>query len=414
MSTSDEKSLVTFSVEETFLADLQSLPWQHSIQEWNDLGVKLLDVKRGIGRHPIVFVESGRHRFVIKELGIDVCFKEIDSFRELLRRGVHTLVPVGCVVREEEPIEVETQVGRSYVRNLVGHTVTLLVERVLPDSQLYRRAFRFENRKRIWDAIVDLFVNLHLHGVLWGDASLANVLVKFLRVEIPHIGKKVELKAFLADAETIEIHDTISDSLRKTDLEYFIDSMEWINQDLLAEGILRDPLDTQEDIEYIRESYKTKHAAGQRLLEFENRTGLNVQQLLGKLSVPVEVDLLQKHIEEHKWYVSEKRHREVDIKEAAKRWHDEIFVPICALFQEEDVSRFLPGKTASELYVEIMTHKYYMSKEQGKDVGMGIATRDYVDRFGTAGPIASFWIAFYRKMAKIFDFSESGFPGIPV
>jgi hypothetical protein len=190
--------------------------------------------------------------------------------------------------------------------------------------------------------------------------------------------------------------------------------MEWINEDLLAEGILRNPLDTQEDIEYIRESYRNKYEASKRLAEFEKRTGLNVRQLLGTISVPVEVDQLQKHIEEHKWYVSEKRRREVDIKEAAQRWHDEVFVPICELFKEEDVPRFFPGKTASELYIEIMTHKYYLSKEKGEDVGMAVATRDYVDRFGTAGPLASFWTSFFRKMARIFDLTESGFPGVPV
>lgn len=407
-----DKSPIAFHVEQMFLEDLQTLPWQHSIAEWKELGVKHVHVKRGVGRHPIVFVQVGRHVFVVKELGYEDSLKEIANFRELLNRGIHTLIPVGCVMREEEPIEVDTQIGKRYERNRVGHTLTLLLDRVIPDSQLYRRAFKFENRKRIWDAIIDLFVELHSRGIYWGDASLANTLVKFLRVDVPYIGKKVELKAFLVDAETVEIHDSISDSLRSTDVEFFLESMEWINEDLMAEGILRDPLGTKDDVEYIKAQYELKYEANARLMEFEKRTGLNVQRLLGKLRVPVEVDLLQKQIEEHKWYLNERGEGQFDLVEAAKRWHDEVFVPVCRLFSEEEVPRFFPGKTASELYMEIMTHKYFMSKESGKDVGMMKATRDYIDRFSTAGPLASFWIAFTKKMMKIVGIAETGLTGI--
>jgi hypothetical protein len=406
------KSPITFHVEQMFLEDLQTLPWQQSIEEWKELGVKHVHVKRGVGRHPIVFVQVGRRVFVVKELGYEDSLKEIVNFRELLNRGIHTLIPVGSVMREEEPIEVDTQIGKRYERNRVGHTVTLLLDRVVPDSQLYRRAFKFENRKRIWDAIIDLFVELHSRGIYWGDASLANTLVKFLRVDMPYIGRKVELKAFLVDAETVEIHNSISDSLRATDVEFFLESMEWINEDLMAEGILRDPLGTKDDVEYIKAQYALKYEANTRLMEFEKRTGLNVQRLLGKLRVPVEVDLLEKQIEEHKWYLNERGEGQFDLVEAAKRWHDEVFVPICRLFSEEEVPRFFPGKTASELYMEIMTHKYFMSKESGKDVGMMKATRDYIDRFSTAGPLASFWIAFTKKMTRILGIAETGLTGI--
>jgi hypothetical protein len=409
----ESKSPIVFQVDGIFLEDLKTLPWRRPIEEWKDLGIRHVHVRRGVGRHPIVFVQVGRRVFVIKELGYEDSQKEITNFRELLNRGIHTLIPAGCVTREEEPNEVDTQIGKRFERNRVGHTVTLLLDRVVPDSQLYRRAFKFENRKRIWDAIIDLFVELHSHGIYWGDASLANALVKFLRVDVPYIGKKVELKAFLVDAETVEIHDSISDALRATDVEFFLESMEWLNADLMAEGILRDPLGTKEDVDYIKGQYEVKFEANVRLLEFEKRTGLNVQRLLGKLRVPVEVDLLQKHIEEHKWYLNERGERQFDIVEAAKRWHDEVFIPICELFREEEVPRYFPGKTASELYMEIMTHKYFLSEEHGEDVGMMKATRDYVERFGTAGPLASFWIAFSRKMLTIVRTAETGSAVMP-
>ncbi len=370
-----QKPSLTFLVEDIFVEVLRTLPWDHPIAEWKELGVKHVQVKQGVGRHRIVFVQVRQQIFVIKELGYEDALKEIANFRKLLECGVHTLIPVGCVMREDETLEVETRIGKGFEPNKVGHTVTLLLDRVIPDSQLYRRAFKFENRKRIWDAIVDLFVDLHSHGVYWGDASLANTLVKFLRIEVPYIGKKVELKAFLVDAETVEIHNSISDSLRAADIEFFLESMEWINEDLLSEGILRDPLGTKEDADYIRNHYDAMFEANKRSTKFEDQTGLDVRRLLGKLREPVEFDLLLKHIEEHKWYLNEREGGQIGIIEAAKRWHDEVFVPICELLREEEVPRFFPGKTASELYMEVMTHKYFMSKERGKDVNDGSDSR---------------------------------------
>lgn len=412
MVTSATIPSLTFLIDDIFLEDIRALPWQRSIEDWKELGVRLVSVRKGMGRHPIVFVQVARQTYVIKELPGDESLREISNYRVLLERGIHTLVPIGSVLREEGSFAVETRTGHELQPHTVGHTVTLLLDRVIPDSELYRRAFTFENRKRIWDAVIDLFVDLHSRGVYWGDASLANTLVKFLRVDVPYIGKKVELKAFLADAETVEIYDSLSDSLRAADVEYFIDSMEWINEDLKSEGILKDPLATLEDIEYIRNTYQLKFEANQKLLQFEKRTGLNVQRLLGRLRIPVEVELLKKHIEEHKWYVSEQKGKEINIREAAAHWHDSVFVPICELFQREGVPRFFPGKTAAELYVEIMTHKYFLGVERGEDVGMAVATRDYVDRFGSINPLAAFWNTFSRKLTRILELAETGFTGM--
>lgn len=392
---------VSLFVERSHLQVLGKLPWQHPIEQWHAFGVNHLDIKRGSGRHPVVFVRVGSHDYVIKELGLDAARREIKNYEEILARGIHTLVPVGYVVRGNVPRAARTPIGIQYEKDITAHSVTMLMDRVVPDSFLYRRAFKPGNRKRIWDAIVDLFVELHINGIYWGDASLANTLVRFLKVEIPHIGKRTQLHAYLADAETVEIHDSISDSLRQADIDFFLESMEWLNEDLRASGIGRDDVATTEDKEYVRTQYEKLYAVALEGREFEHRSGINLKEFLGPVRDGIYYDTLQKHIAEHKWYLSERQKQEVTLMMAAQDWLYNVFLPTCELFRREGVLALFPGKTASELYVETMTHKYYLSKDHQKDVGIVFAIRDYARRFGQEAPLTAFWNNLAGKMRGI-------------
>jgi hypothetical protein len=395
-------SPISFLVDEPLFIDyLQKLPWPYPIAEWRAHGVKHLNIKHGLGRHPLVFVQVDNKSFVVKQLGFEVSRREVDNYKKMLEREIHTLIPVGCVTREEAPIAVKTPVGKIYERHLVSHTVTLLIDHVLPDSQLYRRAFKFENRQRIWDAIVDLFVELHVNGVYWGDASLANTLIKFYKIEMPHIGKKTQLKAFLADAETVEIHDSISDSLRAADLDFFLESMEWVNEDLRASGLIRDELATEQDKVYIQTQYDRLYEAALRSREFEKLSGVNLKKYLGPVRDPAYLGTLRKHIDEHKWYLSERRKSEIPFSDAARDWLNKVFIPVCELLKREDVLRFFPGKTAAEFYVEIMNHKYVLSQEKSRDVGLIYAARDFAKKFGQEPPLAAFWNNLAQKVRQI-------------
>ena len=402
----ERKPSVEFFVEPSLRERIAMLPWDHPIESWRSMGVRHYDIKRGMGRHPVVFVESEGLRLVVKELGYEVSRREVANYAEMLRRGIHTLVPVGCVLRHEAPIAVDTRIGVQYQEYLVGHTVTLLSENVVPDSLLYRRAFRFENRKRIWDAIVRLFVEMHRNGVYWGDASLANTLIRFLRVEIPYVGRRTQLKAYLADAETVEIRPTLPDSMRLADVNFFLESMDWINEDLRASGILREPMSTEQDKRYILETYERSWSVDRTAREFERLTKLNVEQVLGTVERPEYLETLRRHIDEHKWYLSERRRTDVSYSDASRDWLQTVFIPICDLFRDEGMLDYLPGKTASELYVEIMTNKYFLSREAGRDVGMLRAMHDYAERFGAAPKPMPFWLDLAEKMLKILGWKE--------
>ncbi len=74
---------------------------------------------------------------------------------------------------------------------------------------------------------------------------------------------------------------------------------------------------------------------------------------------------------------------------------------MCGLFMDEGVLEVFPGKTASDLFVEIMTNKHYLSEEQGRDVGMMVATRDYATRFGKEPRVLGFGAQLSKMMLSI-------------
>ncbi|MDD8017128.1 MAG: DUF4032 domain-containing protein [Bacteroidota bacterium] len=373
---------IRFHIDPIFKEELKKLPWHIPISTWKENGVQTLDIKRGISRHTVIFVKSGRFSFGVKEISEEISKKEINNYEQLLLSGIHTLIPAGFVVREENPIAIQTPIGIQYEENFVSHTITVLVQKVIPDSLLYSRNFRKENRQIIWDAIVRLFVQLHSNGIYWGDASLANTLIKFEKRKIPFVGMKTILIAYLSDAETVEIRPKLSRSMREADLNFFFESMEWIIEDLRASGFVRDEIATEKDKVYIKNRYILLYKVEQKKKKFEHQTKFNIDKFLGSIFDPTYVDLFLKHIEEHKWYMSERTHHDVSLDVATRNWYETIFVPMCELFRSEGILDLFKGKTAAELYIEIMTNKYFLSQRSGKDVGMVTAMRDYAQQFG--------------------------------
>ncbi len=377
------------------------------ISEWHMYGVDTLNIKRGNSRHVVIFVNTGRFSFGIKEISEEISRKEIDHYEQLLLRGIHTLVPAGYVVREEAPIPVETPIGIQYEVNHVSHTVTVLVNKVLPDSLLYSRNFRKENRQKIWNAIVRLLVQLHSNGVYWGDASLANTLIKFEKRTVPFIGMQTVLIAYLSDAETVEIRPKLSKSMREEDLNFFFESMEWIREDIRLSGAVRDEVQMEEDKEYIKDRYEILYKVERKKKKFELQTSFSIDKFLGSISNPAYVDLFLKHIEEHKWYMGERLQQTVSLAEATRDWYETIFVPLCELFRSEHILELFKGKTAAELYIEIMNNKYYLSEQEKKDVGMIAAMEDYARKFGATERHETLLKQVYENMLKILGLKEA-------
>jgi hypothetical protein len=388
-------------VEKEYFSDVMPLPWDLSLDEWTSTAVKLLNVKHGISRHPIIFVKSGNYKFAIKETNEQMAEKEIIAYQKLHQKGIPALAPVGYIIRTDEPIIEKTFYGTQVIENKTGYVITIVAEKVLPDSLLYKKKFRLENRRKIWDAAIDLFVKLHTRGIYWGDASLANMLIQFKKERIPNLGKKTVLEAIMADTETVEFPRTMSRALREADLETFFDSMDWYLEDLRIAGITKDPIMVTEGKDYIRTQYEKLLAIQDKENEFEEITNLDVKNLLGEFSEVEYGDILLDHIEKHKWYLNQNSDKEIPFEDAAKDWYDNVFIPICDIFRQEKLVELFPGKTASDLYVEIMQHKYYLSQEAGKDVGFTTAMKDYCETFGEKPSSPSLMRIITRAVLKI-------------
>ena len=80
----------------------------------------------------------------------------------------------------------------------------------LPYRALFSQSLRPDTATRLIDALAVLLVRLHLVGFYWGDVSLSNTLFR----------RDAEtFAAYLVDAETGDLHDTLTDGQRGYDLE---------------------------------------------------------------------------------------------------------------------------------------------------------------------------------------------------
>src|SRR5258706_30675 len=205
-------------------ARLAGLPWHAPLETWPEHGVVPLTLRRGESRHPVLFVEREGQRYAIKETSPGAAEREIAALDQLRTRPVRTIAPVGWVVVPDAPIVVDEIAGHPvYVSGDRGYCVTRLAERVLPNSILYRYPFTDENKRLLWNAVVELLLGLHEAGVYWGDPSLANVLIAF--------GDR-RLAAGMAGARTAERGaGRLAEGLRRQDLDALLESLEWQAQD---------------------------------------------------------------------------------------------------------------------------------------------------------------------------------------
>jgi hypothetical protein len=182
---------------------LVGLPWDRPLSEWMVPDVPLRDIAVGMSRHLVKFVEADDQLWAVKEMPPRVAAKEYDVLRQLEDMGLPAVRPAGLVLQPE-------------------FDSAILVTRYLSGSWQYRRLFmrlppdQPKHRARLLDAMAGLLVELHRHGVFWGDCSLANTL--FSR-------DGQVLQAWLVDAETSEVHPTLSRGQRRHDLEILVENV---------------------------------------------------------------------------------------------------------------------------------------------------------------------------------------------
>ncbi|HEX8983763.1 MAG TPA: hypothetical protein VF792_13395 [Ktedonobacterales bacterium] len=351
---------------------MRRLPWGAPLSEWGERGAHILSLRKGESRHVVIFVESGRRRYAIKETSPEAAEREIRVYEQVKPRHISTLEPVGWVVIGGEPIEVGQVGGRPvFMSGDTGYCVTRLAERVLPQSILYRYPFTEANKRMLWNAIAALLVELHDAGVYWGDPSLANTLIDLS-------GQR--LTAVMADAETAEVvPGSLSEGLRQQDLDSFVESLTWQAEDIrIARGLDEDTqLITEGDAFYVLSRYAALRADRQaaqrnrlggwmdveRRLERLSALGygvLNLRQMTRRLTHPYP---------EEGGPPTELAQDEMRIATLRPRWYVQRIYDLLGIRA--------PRLVAERIYRQLNIHKYLMSERAGHDVGMAAAARDW-------------------------------------
>ena len=154
---------------------------------------------RGIHRHVVRFVEydaaPGPALYALKELPAPIARREYRLLRSLAADEMPVVEAVGVV----------TDRVTASGDELEAVLITRHLDYSLPFRTLFARGSVPDLRRRLLDAGAELLVRLHLGGFFWGDCSLSNTLFR---------RDAGALAAYLVDAETGELHPSLSDGQR--------------------------------------------------------------------------------------------------------------------------------------------------------------------------------------------------------
>jgi hypothetical protein len=378
-------------------AGLLTLPWDEPLESWRD--ERLVEIRqRGIHRHIVRFVEDDGVLYALKELPERLARREYTLLRALDELSIPAVEVVG--------VAVDRGPGRDSV----------LVTKFLTYATTYRAVFSRprggQPTDRLLDALVELLVRLHLSGFFWGDCSLSNTLFRY---------DAGTLEAYLVDAETSEQHPELSKGQREYDVELAEERVYGELLDLEAGELLPkdvDPLDISEQLtrrytalwdELTREEIlrpdEQRYRIAKRLrrlnqLGFDaeevelistpegNRlrvrtrvadTGVHSRQLFLRTGIDAgenQARRLLNDIASFRAWLEHKEGRPVPDFVAANRWREEVYEPVVEAIPEDLRGRLAP----TEIFHEILEHRWYMSERAGRDVGTRAAARSYFDR----------------------------------
>lgn len=399
---------------------LTGLPWDVPLEEWPDHGVVPLSIRRGESRHPVMFVEREGFRYAIKETTPRMAGREITNLQEIERRGIPSLSPVGSVTVPVAPVLIEaTGTGNvpQYISGDRGYTVTQLAPRVIPQVLLFRVPFTRKNKRRIWSAVAILLVELHEHGIYWGDPSLANILI---RID----GQRV--LAIMADAETAELFpEPVNNHLREQDLDLFRESLLWQTEDLRNARGLPEAEEVVDDwdFRYIEQRYNwlrrehnrltapkgfTTVFQAQRMLENLNRLGFSlldmgteaVQQLTAvlpgwyqrRITELLGIKVPRRYARRfyngllgHQAIMSKNEGRDVSLEEAAKDYYTHYHLPTILLLRKY----LTKGQDPLQAYFSLMQYKWKLSVEAGHEIPMDEAIVDWAMTHADTGTLGA-------------------------
>ncbi len=117
--------------------------------------------------------------------------------------------------------------------------------------------------------------------------------------------------------------------------------------------------------------------------EFLEHTHLDELRPMANLIVtaPGRYQVLEEHIQVHRYYMGLEQKRDISFPEAAAHWYDTVYEPIARVIRSLGILRDFPGRTETDLYVWISEHRAALEQELGWGVGPAAAASDWAKQF---------------------------------
>ncbi|MEF3120984.1 DUF4032 domain-containing protein [Kocuria flava] len=375
---------------------LLELPWEKPLEQWPE--EVLVAFPRGISRHVVRFAHAGPKVVAVKETTAHYAQHEYGILRRLQRMGIPAVVPDSVVTHRYTPEGEE----------LPAALVTDHLSFSLPYRALFSAGPRAETVERLVDALASLIVQLHLSGFYWGDVSLSNTLFR---------RDAGAFAAYLVDAETGELHPSLSPGQRAYDVELARTNVAGEIMDLLAgaaeEGHeLADVVDPFEVSDRLVATYEflwreltveESFSMDERWRVVErvrrlNRLGFDVEEASletddGRIRLRPQVVEPGHHTRRLQRLTGLTAHENqarrlltdiaqlgqdlypgLDEELVAQLWMREVFAPIMEAVPATMRRKLEPP----EIVHEVLEHRWFLSERAGKDVPTPAAVRDYV------------------------------------
>ena len=398
---------------------LLTLPWNLPLEEWPD--DVLAPLPRGISRHVVRFVKLGDSVVAVKEISGDIAQREYELLRTLGKMGMPSVEPLAVIEGRHDDAGEE----------LPAALATKHLQYSLPYRALFSQSMRPETATRLIDALAVLLVRLHLAGFYWGDVSLSNTLFR---------RDAGAFAAYLVDAETGELHDTLTPGQRNYDVDLGRTNIIGELMDLQAGGLLEEEADAVKVGDRIVTQYNSlwQEVTGEEVFSADepwrvsarverlNDLGFDVdemqlvadkggtririrpkvvdsghyhRQIMRLTGLDVEENQARRMLNDLHQYqlITHQMHEPIEL--VAHEWLATIYQPTI-----EMVPRDLRARLAApQLFHEILEHKWFLSQQRQRDVPMWEAVRSYAENYLSRRRDERIYFANTQELPRVTD-----------
>jgi len=370
---------------------LLDLPWSTPLEQWP--ADHLVALPQGISRHVVRFVKLAGTVYAVKETGERVAEREYDLLRALERIDFPAVEAVAIVAdrtdADGEPLD--------------PVLITRHLQFSLPYRALFSNQLRPETLARLLDALAALIVRMHLTGFFWGDCSLSNTLFR---------RDAGAFAAYLVDAETGALRPGLSNGQRGEDLEIARVNIFGEALDLQAAGLLHESIDPETVADEVVARYERlwheityeQHIERESRHDIERRirrlnelgfdvaevamsvvdrgsylvrpkvvdAGYHSRRLLRLTGLDAEENQARRLLNDLDAHRAESDL--TDEQQAAHRWLTEVFEPVVRAVPAHLRRKVEP----SELFAQVIEHRWRLSEEAGRDVGLAPAVQSFL------------------------------------